>query len=142
LVFHQIFVDTSYVIGLINERDNYHDLALKLADVYEGYPLVISEAILLEIGNALSRRYKSEGSVIIDYFLEDDNVTVIPLHNDLFIRGFELYKTYQDKDWGLVDCISFIIMRENNISNVLTFDHKVALRDRHFSQAGLNILAV
>ncbi len=109
MVFHQILVDTSYVIGLINERDNYHDLALKLADVYEGYPLVISEPILLEIGNALSRRYKSEGSVIIDYFLKDDNVTVISLNNNLFIRAFELYKSYQDKDWGLVDCISFLI---------------------------------
>jgi hypothetical protein len=45
-----------------------------------------------------------------------------------------LYKQYKDKDWGLVDCIYFLIMWEKNITNVLTFD-------RHFAQAGFNVLS-
>lgn len=130
---NRIFVDTSYIIALINERDDYHNRALDLADVYDGYPLVISEPILLEIGNALCRNYKEESSQVIENFMTADDVDLIPLTSDLFKRGFDLYRQYKDKDWGLVDCISFIIMRDHNINDVLTFD-------RHFSQAGFNLL--
>lgn len=129
----QIFVDTSYIIALINERDNYHNIALKMVNVYDGYPLVISEPILLEIGNALSRGYKQEASEIIDDFLTAPDVELIQMTPDLFKKGFELYKQYQDKEWGLVDCISFVIMWDKKMTDVLSFD-------RHFTQAGFNVL--
>jgi hypothetical protein len=51
----------------------------------------------------------------------------------LFNRAFKLYKKYQDKQWGLVDCVSFEVMWEEGVSKVLTFDS-------HFSQAGFQIL--
>jgi uncharacterized protein len=39
----------------------------------------------------------------------------------------------QDKAWGLVDCISFIVMREAGVNQALTFD-------QHFVQAGFQAL--
>lgn len=130
---NQVFIDTSYIIALINEKDNYHKQAIALADIYDSACLVISEPILLETGNALSRNYKEEACQVIDDFLMAENVNLISLTPDLFQKGFALYKQYQDKDWGLVDCISFVIMRDYQITNVLTFD-------RHFAQAGFHIL--
>ena len=53
--------------------------------------------------------------------------------NAFFQKGFDLYKTYQDKSWGLVDCISFIVMREAGIADALT-------TDSHYEQAGFNVL--
>ena len=53
-----IFIDTAYVIALINRRDQYHSQALALARQYAGHPLLVTSAVLLEIGNALSQRYK------------------------------------------------------------------------------------
>lgn len=50
-----LFVDTGYIIALINENDNYHKRALSLAEQCAGYPLVTTDAVLLETGNALSR---------------------------------------------------------------------------------------
>jgi predicted nucleic acid-binding protein len=135
MILNQIFVDTSYIIGLINERDNYHHLAMELADIYDDHSLIISEPILLEVGNALCRNYKQEASEVIDYFVSGDDVELISLTPHLFTRGFNLYKQYQDKDWGLVDCISFVIMWDNKINDVLTFDH-------HFVQAGFHVLSV
>ncbi|NES84600.1 MAG: type II toxin-antitoxin system VapC family toxin [Moorea sp. SIO2B7] len=129
-----IFIDTSYIIALINERDDYHHEALDLANRYDGYPFIISEPILLEVGNALCRNYKVEASQIINHFLEADDVEVISLTSDLLKKAFDLYQQYQDKYWVLVDCISFIIMKENKINHVLTFD-------RYFSQAGFHILS-
>ena len=34
-----------------------------------------------------------------------------------------------DKEWGLTDCVSFVVMQERNLTQALT-------TDRHFSQAG------
>ena len=60
------------------------------------------------------------------------NVEIVHLSSELFNRGLTLYKKYQDKDWGLVDCISFVVMKEAEIHAALTFD-------RHFVQAGFQI---
>ncbi len=44
-----------------------------------------------------------------------------------------LYRGHQDKQWGLVDCISFVVMRERGIRDALTFA-------QHLTQAGFNAL--
>jgi predicted nucleic acid-binding protein len=132
VTLESIFIDTSYVVALINERDQYHQEATNLADFYDGHSFMISEPVLLEVGNALCGGYKVEASQVISYFIEADDVEVIRLTGDLFQRGFDLYRKYQDKDWGLVDCISFVIMKDHYVNKALTFD-------RHFSQAGFTI---
>lgn len=44
------------MIALINERDQYHAVAIDSVAQYDNTSLVITDAILLEIGNALARR--------------------------------------------------------------------------------------
>ena len=129
----QIFVDTLFVIALINERDQYHERAAGLADRFDGQSLVITEAVLLEIGNALARGFKTQAAQVIEEFLEADDVTVVRLTPELFARAFQLYKSHQDKQWGLVDCVSFVVMRDAGILSALTFD-------QHFVQAGFEAL--
>ena len=72
----ETFVDTSFVIAVVNHRDQYHEDAVKLANLYDGQPLVTTEAVVLEIGNALARNYKAEAVATIEDFLESDEVTV------------------------------------------------------------------
>ena len=105
---NRIFIDTLFVIALINRRDQYHQQALDLAEQFEGHPLLVTDAVLLEIGNALARSYKQEAIEIIEQFLAAEEVEVVHLTPRLFAQGFTLYKSHQDKAWGLVDCISFI----------------------------------
>jgi uncharacterized protein len=52
-----IFIDTAYVIALLNRRDQYHVQALKLAQQDADHPLLVTSAVVLEIGNALSQHY-------------------------------------------------------------------------------------
>jgi len=132
-VLSRIFVDSGFVIALINQRDQYHQRALELADKFEGYPLLITDAVLLEIGNALVRKYKQEAIEFIEQFLAADEVEIISLDPQLFQQALGLYKNYQDKEWGLVDCVSFVVMWQAGINQVLTFD-------RHFVQAGFQVL--
>ncbi len=129
----QIFVDASFVIALINQRDQYHQKALALSHKIEYYPLLITDAILLEIGNGLVRSYKQQAIEILEYYLTADEVEVVNLSPILFKKALGFYKTHQDKDWGIVDCLSFIVMKDLGIEQVLTFD-------KHFSQAGFQIL--
>jgi predicted nucleic acid-binding protein len=129
----RLFVDTVFVIALINHRDQYHQLASELADRFDSYPLLITDAVLLEIGNALARSYKKEAVEIIEQFLDSDEVETVHLTPELFERAFAMYKNYQDKEWGLVDCISFVVMRDAGVSQALTFD-------QHFAQAGFEAL--
>lgn len=125
----QIFIDTSFNVALINERDQYHARAVKLADQYDGQSLVVTDVVLLEVGNALSRGYKLEAIQVLEGLLSSEDVEVVHLTPELFGQAFQLYKTRQDKAWGLVDCISFVVMQNHYIDTSLTFDH-------HFVQAG------
>jgi len=110
LTISKAFLDTGFVIALINERDQYHQQALDLADLYEQYLLVITDAVFLEIANALARNYKQEAIQVIEELTSSENVEIVRLTPELFERAFDLYKKRQDKSWGLVDCLSFIIM--------------------------------
>src|SRR5262249_37235916 len=105
-VANRIFIDTLFVIALINRRDQYHEQALELAEQFEGHLLLVTDGVLLEIGNALARNYKQEAVAIIEQFLAAEEVDVVHLTPGLFAQGFALYKSHQDKAWGLVDCIS------------------------------------
>ena len=129
----RIFVDTAYVLALVNERDQHYERAQELADLVEGMELLITDAVLLEIGNALARGFKEQAIEVITYFVESEEVEIFYSSPQIFEKAFALYKKFSDKDWSLVDCISFVVMRERGIKQVLTFDH-------HFEQAGFKLV--
>jgi uncharacterized protein len=112
-----LFVDTGYVIALINSNDLYHQQALWWADKYDRHPVITTDAVLLEIGNALSRLARQEAASIINYFKTAPESTVISSTPPLFNAAIDLYSSYQDKTWGLVDCLSFVVMKEQPLDN-------------------------
>lgn len=130
---HSVFVDTQYVIALINERDHHHDKARRLAAQYRNSQLLTTQAVLLEIGNALARHFRAEATSVLDAFQKSPGVEVVELSTGLFSAGVDLYRRHADKSWGLVDCISFTVMRERQVMAALTYD-------QHFLQAGFRAL--
>lgn len=48
-------------------------------------------------------------------------------------KALELFEDRADKTWSLVDCISFVVMEAQGLTDVLT-------TDRPFGQAGFNAL--
>lgn len=126
------FVDTGYIIALINPNDTHHQEARHWSNKYDRHPIITTDAVLLEIGNALSRIARPEAVKIIEYFRTAPETTIIPLTPQLFTSAIDLYTSYQDKTWGLVDCISFIVMADQQLSVALSFD-------RHFIQAGFTL---
>jgi uncharacterized protein len=130
-----LFLDTGYIIALINPKDQYHTSAIALAERYDGSSLLTTSAILLEIGNALSRNYKAESIQVLHHLLNDESTTIVQLTPESLIQSFDRYQQYPDKQWGLVDCFSFVTMEKYQVRQALTFD-------RHFTQAGFEVLRV
>ncbi len=126
------FVDTVAWIALVNTRDSLQEQA---KDVFgnlrrQNYQFITTEFVLLEFANALSApEFRRKASNFIEGLQKMIDVEIISASSDLFALGFELYKTRLDKEWSMVDCSSFIIMKEMNISEAFTEDH-------HFEQAG------
>lgn len=101
--------------------------------MFDGYPLITTDAVLLEIGNALARGFKEQAAEVIEDFLTSSEVDIVNLDSALFQSAFELYRTHKDKFRGMTDCVSFVTMRERGIVDALT-------NDKDFRQAGFNAL--
>ena len=129
----EAFIDTSFVVALVNKGDQYHGQAVNLAARFDKQELATTDAVLLEIGNALARNFKAASVQVIDHFLTSDEIHIVHLNAELFRRAFELYRSHSDKAWGLIDCISFIVMRDLDLTKSLT-------ADKHFEQAGFDVL--
>jgi predicted nucleic acid-binding protein len=135
---NEIFLDAAYAIALSSPKDQYHERAKIIAEQLEadGTQMITTRAVMLEIGNALSKQLYREAAIeLLDSLEEDPNVEIIPLTENLYKRGFKLFQERNDKDWGITDCISFIVMKDRGINDALT-------TDIHFRQAGFNALLI
>ena len=133
---NEIFLDTSFAIALSAITDQNHARAVELAEQIEAQNsyLVTTQAILLEIGNALSKkRYRTAAIQLLESLESDPNIEIVPLTNELYDAAFQLFRSRQDKEWGLVDCISCIVMQNRGITDVIT-------ADEHFNQMGFRAL--
>lgn len=132
----EVFLDTGYVIALSVEADENHERAVELAEQLEAEQtrLVTTRAIMLEIGNALSKlRYRQAAVELLNALENDSSVEIVPFSEELFAEALELFSSHLDKEWGLVDCVSFIVMREHGLTEALT-------TDKHYEQAGFRAL--
>lgn len=110
-----VFLDTSFAIALSAPADKFHSRANILAEQLENSRtrLITTRAVILEIGNALAKwRYRQAAVELLNSLEADPNVEIVPLTEDLYARAFDLFRTRPDKEWGLTDCISFVVMHE------------------------------
>jgi predicted nucleic acid-binding protein len=129
------FLDTSYLIAITHKRDQYHEDAVRVSQSLEKpVRLITTEAILMEYGNMLSQKSVREKAFNYIQILQNSSETeIIPADSALFEKGLKDFGRYKDKEWGLVDCMSFIIMKEKKMLYALT-------SDEHFEQAGFVML--
>ncbi len=126
------FVDASGWIALVNANDTLHHQSVRLFEqrLNEGRGFVTSSVVLLEVGNWLSPvPLRRLASGLVERIEHSTRIQVVELTPELYRKGWQLYRERLDKDWGVIDCISFTIMQERNIVEALT-------GDRHFQQAG------
>ena len=131
-----VFIDTSAWIALLNADDEYHEqfntLFLELRR--ERRPLVTTDWVFAESGNGLARvRARIRFPPVVHTFLQSPKCDLVRVGADLFRRALELYERASDKSWGMIDCASFVVMRDGKIEDAAT-------TDAHFEQAGFRRL--
>jgi len=124
-----VFLDTSYFLALIRKKDARHEDALTASANYTG-PFITTDLVLVELANCLSQPpYRETVVAIIEKIRTDGNTMVVPFGSEGMEKALSLYKARPDKAWGLVDCFSFIVIKEKRLKVALCFDE-------HFRQAG------
>jgi len=130
----RLFLDTAFIQALLNPRDDFHNRAKTLLPrIRTAKEVWITEAIFVEVGNALSAFNRSGAVQFIQQCDRTENIKVVSVHTELLIQSLALYQSRSDKTWGLTDCISFTVMQQQNLIDAVT-------SDRHFIQAGFRAL--
>ncbi len=124
-----IFLDTSYLLALVRKNDARHEDALTASANHAGL-FITTDLVLVELANCLSQPpYRETAVAIIEKVRSDGNTRVVPFDSEGMEKALALYKERPDKAWGLVDCFSFVVMKERRLKEALCFDE-------HFRQAG------
>lgn len=134
----EVFVDTAAWLGLLNQSDRLHQQAKKVEKSLKANKRlwVTTDFILIEVADALCNvSQRSQTVKLIKNLKRLKSVFVVALDPELLEQGLNLYESRGDKDWGLTDCISFVVMYNRGITEAFT-------SDRHFEQAGFTRLMI
>jgi predicted nucleic acid-binding protein len=133
----EVFADTNFWIAIFDERDSLHDTA---GEAITALPrtcrLVTSQIIFSEVFELFAKRsgfIKEQITNFVADIVNDSSVILEPSTPKLFDATVSFYRKHSDKEWGFVDCSSFVIMKRRAIKEALTYD-------RHFIQAGFKAL--
>jgi predicted nucleic acid-binding protein len=128
-----VFADTFYFLALLDSREAFHRRASQFSSDFE-VQIVTTEWVLAEFGNAYcDPRDRADFVNLYRILIVHPRIKIIPAQTGLFQSGIEFFAKRADKEWSLVDCISFLIMQREGITEALTGDH-------HFEQAGFAAL--
>lgn len=130
----KLFVDASYWIALELTDDQNHNAAQShwnLLDLNAAH-LLTTTYILDEAVTFLNSRNAHRNAVQLgESIILSPRIELVHVDADLFFDGWKSFKKYGDKRFSLTDCISFVVMKQNEVGIALTFD-------KHFSQAGFH----
>jgi uncharacterized protein len=129
-----VFLDTVGLLAIWDESDQWHQAAQRC---FEGLlasrgDLITSTSVLLECGNAAARRpYRSAVSRLRKQ-MEQAGRVFTPTSED-WRSAWLAYENGEADSAGIVDHLSFAIMRRLGLSKAFT-------NDGHFRAAGFEIL--
>jgi predicted nucleic acid-binding protein len=130
----EVFADTAGWASFLGQSERFHGLARSLVArwIMTGVRVVTTNYVLAELTALLTRPLgisRSEQITMLDSFMSAPWVETVHVDPALDAEAWALLRRHADKEWSLVDCASFVVMRQRGITEALTTDH-------HFEQAG------
>jgi uncharacterized protein len=129
-----IFLDTVGLLAVWDIGDQWHEAAEAAYRriVSARQPVVTTTFVLLECGNAAARRTYRDDVCILQRTLELRHEAIVPTDDD-WAKAWDAYQQGQTGTAGIVDYVSFAVMRRLGILQAFT-------NDRHFQEAGFATL--
>lgn len=130
-----LFVDSSAWIGLFASTDKYHQAASRAFRQFDARPqrLVTSDYIIDETLTHILVNYSRYDALRFGrWVLSAAFVDKIRIDESTWQAAWEMFQSYDDKQWAFTDCTSFVLMRQHNWHRAFAFD-------RHFEQAGFQL---
>jgi predicted nucleic acid-binding protein len=129
-----VFADSFYFFALLNPNDPAHGKAVAFSQGWTER-VVTSAWVLAELADGWARpvRWRQVFLQLLASLQTNPDIVIEPCSDQLFQAGINLYGQRPDKEWSLTDCISFVVMQRDGITEALTGDH-------HFEQAGFVVL--
>jgi predicted nucleic acid-binding protein len=129
-----ILIDTSGWGNMIDPNQPFHHQTVIL---YRGarqqkHQILTTNYVITEVVALLTSPLRIPRPQIIAFIqsLKDSPyIQILHIDSETDTQAWKLLSSRQDKAWSLVDCSSFVVMQQNNITEALTNDH-------HFEQAG------
>ena len=125
-----MLLDTSGLLCFLHQDEPQHAVAVELLAKANISLLTHNYVIAELIALALIRRFSR--TTVLSFTLElldNPNVDFVWVNESLHREAMNLLLTRQDKTYSLCDAISFVLMRQQGITEALT-------TDRHFEQEG------
>lgn len=126
-----VFLDSNGWIALLNARDQMHSAAAQTWHELgrQGARIVVTDWIVAETGNGLARTAaRTRFAEAVSRIELSEQAQLVEISAARRRTALTLYANRTDKNWGLTDCASFVVMRELSIAMAFT-------NDRHFEQA-------
>jgi predicted nucleic acid-binding protein len=129
-----VFLDTVGLLALWDEDDQWHAQAdAAFSELLSNKSsFVTTTFVLLECGNAAARRGFRKDVVDLWRLLEAREELIRPSEDD-WHKGWQSFQQSDAAGAGIVDCISFAVMRRLGLREAFS-------NDRHFSAAGFRAL--
>ena len=129
-----VFLDTVGLLALWDTSDQWNKAAEKAFSklVQARSVLLTTTYVLLECGNAAARRPYRLAVDRLRERMESGGMLVTPSHED-WRQAWKGYRDGEVGDAGIVDHVSFVVMRRLGITDAFT-------NDRHFRAAGFQTL--
>ncbi len=129
-----VFVDTSALVAVISDEDERHaaaaDLWRHLAD--GGELLVTTNYVMLEFCALVQRRF---GMAVVQSAADGlaPALSVQWVTQPMHDAALTAFLTANRRSLSLVDCVSFLTMRERGLARAFTFDP-------HFAEQGFELI--
>ena len=119
-VIKVLFIDTCYLLSLINVKARNHEKAQLLSQYIHEEETLINSTVLLEMLNRLKKkRYEKHRDTIIDLLYDMDNIHYLTTED--YNNALNICKQY-GFSINYSDCTILETMRQFNVGNIVSFD--------------------
>jgi predicted nucleic acid-binding protein len=130
-----VLIDSAAYYALVDVGESRHEAAQHIVRrlAAQRRPALTTNFVVAETYSLIVLRLGRAVAVRFLYDIDTGATAVIRVGVEDEARAREIIRQYDDKDFSLVDAMSFAVMERLNISHAFTFD-------RHFAQYGFVML--